>query len=210
MIFNKINSNLRLSYLSLKKKLSYKDYYQLKKLREFKNISAYHHLLDFTIKYNDHEQVQMQIKSLFPEGSLESLMNKFGKPLYSLKHNIEGDRIDVKFYKRIISGKKVKLEFHFYQNFLFYYSYSFPYLTKREKEEIKDSIIDKYDLDLDDLKTGTSVLDKERIFLRINDEPEFKLNYLDTKSRFYKKLKNYHHEIKDEKMERSNEIYNLI
>lgn len=203
MIFNKINSRLRLSYLSLNKKLSYKDYYQLKKLRKFKNISAYHHLLDFTMQNGDHKFVHKEINSLFHDRSLKSLMKKYGKPLYSVKHNIEDKKVDIKFYKRIISGQKVKLEFHFYQNVLFYYSYSFPYLTNKEKNDIIDRIDKKYDLGFESSETyKLSILDKDHIFFRISDEPEFKLQYLDTKNRFYKKLKNHHYEIKEEEMER--------
>ena len=70
------------------------------------------------------------------------------------------------------------MEFHFYKNKLFFYAYTFSYLGKEEKEEVIQTIKDKY------LKGETVglcnkyIVDKNSNIMIVNDTVEFSIYYL--------------------------------
>ena len=165
-----------------RKKMAYKDYYQLKLLNQFYNINLYKKLLGCILNFKN-KQNEITLNTLFDKADFKSVKKKYGKPLYEIKHDHNQHLIKILFYKRIISDQKVKLEFHFCDDKLFYYSYTFPYLDEQEKNELIYCLRKKYNLKSANL-SDECIVDANQIAIRVKDQLDLTFKYLDTKSDF--------------------------
>ena len=74
---------------------------------------------------------------------MKNVFRQYGKSNYKVK-NEDFPAICILFYKRRIGKYKVKMEFHFYNNKLFFVSYNFPYVSDESYYEVVRVITDKY------------------------------------------------------------------
>jgi hypothetical protein len=74
-------------------------------------------------------------------GSTIKKVKKNNFPHYVIEHL---DEFTVLLYRIMIGGHKAKLEMHFYKNTLFFFNYSFSYLTDVDKENIIEVLAKKY------------------------------------------------------------------
>lgn len=113
--------------------------------------------------------------------SLGALIKRFGTPQHRVPR--PNDLTDaIAAYRQQWSGHKVKSEFHFSADGLFYFNQSFPYLSHGERETVARYFIGNYcgeeQVDLDEEKLAD---DKghEIIFTR---DVVFSIHYLDRQS----------------------------
>ena len=195
-----------------KKSVNYKDHYQLKHLRQYANVFYYKKHLGFVT--NDAVQKNsITLNCLFPDTSKKKLKKRYGKPLYHVNHYHGGYHIEIFYYKRLISDQKVKFEFHFCEGQLFYYNYTFPYLSKNEKDNLFKNIEEKYNLKYHEI-IESCVNDNNSIAMNAQDRLDLKINYLNTKSEFFKYLNNRSDKNNTtgsgKKSSRFSQIYNLL
>ena len=173
------------------KKENNRDHFQYRLLQQFGHSSCYRKLIDNFEK----DLIKLDKTSLnnqFNNTRIKSLKKKYGKPLYNILHEHGEHHIRILFYKRMIEDQKVRLEFHFYDDRLFYYSYTFPYLSHEEKNRFMGQLSKKYGLDHDYLKVNC-IEDKHGIILNLCDNLGLCLKYLDKNSPFLDFLK--HHRV---------------
>ncbi len=96
--------------------------------------------------------------------------------MYNVAHEHYDHQIRILFYK-MIQDFKVWLEFHFCDDLLFCYSYTFDYLSSKKKCDLLTDIPEKYDLSRDDLKTKC-IEDKDLITLNKSKDLDLYLKYL--------------------------------
>ena len=174
-----------------KKKMAYKDYYQFKLLKQYSDIHLYKKQLSCILNFKN-KQNDITLNSLFDKSDFKSIKKKYGKALYQVEHDHDKHLIKILFYKRIISDQKVKLEFHFCDDKLFYYNYTFPYLGEQEKNELIHSLCKKYNLESAHLY-DECIIDSNQIAIRIKDQLDLTFKYLDTKSDFIDYIEKYNY-----------------
>jgi hypothetical protein len=97
--------------------------------------------------------------------------------LYYVAHEHYDHQIRILFYN-MIHYFKFRLEFHFCDDLLFYYSYTFANLSSKKKCDLLIDISEKYDLSRDDLKIK-GIEDKDlNLSLKYLDETSPFLDYL--------------------------------
>lgn len=133
--------------------------------------------------------------------SIWKVIRKFGKPCRCISvPDIGNTKILV--YKQNFGGYRVKSEFHFYGNKLFYMNYSFPYITDLEQSEIMDVILEKYLIPAQEAMNmlGNYIIDSQGYVISFRKDLIFSLNYYNTTSDFFTWLS----------QQRDNEVNNLI
>jgi hypothetical protein len=171
------------------KKENNRDHFQYRLLQQFGHSSCYRKLMENF----DKDIIILENTSLnhqFYATRTKSLMKRYGKPLYNISHKHGEHRFRILFYKQIIEDQKVRLEFHFCDDKLFYYSYTFPYLSDEEKNKFMDQIGKKYGLDQTDLKVKC-IEDPDGIRLHLSDSLGLCLKYLDNNAAFLDLLKHH-------------------
>lgn len=118
--------------------------------------------------------------------SIWKVIRKFGKPCRCISvPDIGNTKILV--YKQNFGGYRVKSEFHFYGNKLFYMNYSFPYITDLERSEIVDVILEKYHIPVHEAMNMFSnyIVDSQGYVISFRNDLIFSLNYYNTASDFF-------------------------
>lgn len=164
------------------KKENNRDHFQYRLLQQFGHSSCYRKLMENF----DKDLIRLENTSLnhqFYNTRTKSLKKKYGKPLYNISHEHGEHSIRILFYKRMIEDKKVRLEFHFSDDRLFYYSYTFPYLSHKEKNKFIGQIAKKYGLDQTYLKVKC-IEDTDGIRLKLSDSLGLCLKYMDKNAPF--------------------------
>ncbi|PWH87221.1 hypothetical protein [Brumimicrobium oceani] len=108
--------------------------------------------------------------------STKQIIKEYGTPFYTMKN--EGMKeTEILYYKKRIGFHKARLEFHFYKERLFFYSYTFPYLSNSDKIEIKKTLEEKYyeKQKIDFTKNYLTDLDKNMI--SVTDDMEYSILY---------------------------------
>ena len=197
--------NFALPFKHGRKRMAYKDYYQFKLLKQYYDINLYKKLLRCILNFTN-KQDEITLNTLFDKADFKSIKKKYGKALYEIDHDHDEHLIKILFYKRIISDQKVKLEFHFCDDKLFYYSYTFPYLGEREKNELINNLCKKYNLKSANF-SEECILDDNQIAIRIKDQLDLTFKYLDTKSEFVEYIKKNPNKRSDKKLTRKSKNY---
>ncbi len=106
------------------------------------------------------------------EISIKDIIRKYGNSHYKI---INKDLLGIKilFFKRKIGKYKTKLEFHFFNKKLFFYTYNFSDLNIEDKNEIKEIIKKKYLV-----KNFNYIIDKSNTIITLNDNVNFSISYL--------------------------------
>jgi hypothetical protein len=158
-----------------------RNYHYEKLLSKYEKVQSYVDLLASNSKLCPLES-KIQIRSEFGSGS-EAIRKKFGEPYYHLI-NATLLKNQILFYKFILGGYKTKCEMHFFKNKLFFFNYTFSYLTAADKIKIVDFLTKKYldrSADLEQHKITDSCGNE----ISIHDSVDFVVNYLSPKSEFF-------------------------
>jgi hypothetical protein len=113
----------------------------------------------------------------FKETSITDIIKKHGKPNYKI---IYDDLLNIKvlFYREKLGKHKTKLEFHFFNEQLFFYTYTFSYLNNDDKNELVDILEEKYlEGEKIDMK-GDFIVDDNNNIILINDKQDFSIYYI--------------------------------
>ncbi len=114
---------------------------------------------------------------------INDIIRKYGKPNYKI---IYEDLFEIKvlFYRQKLGEHKTKVEFHFFRNNLFFYTYTFPYLNLENKNEIIQMIKEKYlegkseDIINNFITSNLSyIVDKNKNIILYNDSIDFSIYY---------------------------------
>jgi hypothetical protein len=158
-----------------------RNYYYEKLLTKYEKVQAYVDLLTATGKLSALES-KIQIRPEFGS-STESIKQKYGEPYYKLI-NTTVLQNQIFFYKFIMGGYKTKCEMHFFKNRLFFFNYTFSYLTPKDKLKIIDFLSKKY-LDKSIALDNSKIVDQFGNEISIQDSVDFIINYLACKSEFF-------------------------
>ena len=169
-IFNRINNG----------QLYFSGDYYLSSLRRYDDLDTYLYL--FKKKNNQHD--------LYTDKEIcFSSKLKFGSSIKEFKSEISSQRpkvtkktalgFDVFVYKIKVGGHRAKLEVHFSQDKLFYFSYTFRKVYTQDTKEIVDVLCMKYLNTSNSDYSNNSIIDnfKNRIEI-IEDGAKLKINYL--------------------------------
>ena len=111
---------------------------------------------------------------------------KLGKP-NNFMHQTEPIDRRILYYKFIMGGHRTKCELHFYKDKLFFYCFTFPYLTEENKKEILNILYEKYvnhPIDMENVK----IADKNNNILFIENRVELTVNYVALSSEIFSYL----------------------
>jgi hypothetical protein len=112
------------------------------------------------------------------EINIKDIVRKFGKPRYNIIcKKLLG--IKIMLFKQNVGAHKTKLEFHFKDEILFFYSYTFSNINNVDKNEIIQIIQDKYlDKGSSYEKVNRYIIDKSNNIIFLNDDIRFSIYYL--------------------------------
>jgi hypothetical protein len=189
---------------------SSKEAYYQKKLSKFHSLTNYYIYLRDLSKNKERVDTSVEIELISssnkPISTLKDITKAFGKPAFRMDlYNRKN--LQALLYKTYIGKHRATFELHFYNDKLYYYSYSFSMLNNAEKKAIADLIKRKY--------INTEIESIDRCFIQdthgaqifINDGVNFSIDYLlEPAIEFKKKAKVA---IKDEESEKEVEEYFL-
>ena len=155
------------------------------------NITVYLKLLNAANSFKN-KLIAKEIISSYSKISFNYTINRtkktYGLPAYTIINETVDDVI-ILFYRLKFGDEKVKCEFHFYKEELFYMKYIFSYLNPKQKESIINIIEKKY-LDEKPFNYVNSVIsDADNNKLFISEDSHFNIEYLAIDSSFYKNIK---------------------
>jgi hypothetical protein len=158
-----------------------KNYYYEKLQSKYEKVQSYVDLYVSNSKLSALDS-KIQIK---PElgSSCETIKQKYGEPYHRLI-NATALKNQIFFYKFILGGYKTKCEMHFFRNKLFFFNYTFSYLTSSDKAKIIEFLSKKYLHESVDLKMS-KITDAFGNEISIHDAIDFVINYLACRSEFF-------------------------
>ncbi len=161
-----------------KKTYHSKDYYK-QKLDQYKDLSGYCNIL-VVLSNKDPIYINTEIDLIHDRQSLVSqrdALKRYGMPdcKYPITHN--SLKIEILFYRIYIGNYKARLELHFTDDKLFYYSYTLPYINRREEQETLNTLKSKYVKDISFDYENNSIVDKNLFNLWIERVVNLKVHY---------------------------------
>lgn len=175
MIFFFVNLNKRKSF-----HYSRSNYYR-RRLDESKSVQLYLKLmsdLEFTNGIKTNTEIQLIDNKKDNEINKKNIIRKYGRPNYKFICE-DLTEIEILFYRKKIGSHKAKMEFHFYKNSLFLYTYTFSYLSLEDKNEIIKIINEKYlEREYKDI-INHHIVDENKSTIILNDNLDFSIKYLD-------------------------------
>lgn len=165
------------------------NYYNLF-LEEAKRIQIYLGLLSDVKRTNalkTSDEIQLIDGKKNNELNKKQIIRKHGKPNYKFVCE-DLSEIEILFYKRRFASHKAKLEFHFFNNTLFLYTYTFSYLTPKEKNNIIKIINEKYLTSQYKDLFNYHIVDKNKNIIMLNDKTSFSIKYLCKNNNAFEKI----------------------
>ncbi len=163
-----------------------KDYYYERILTKYHGTEEFNKLLERNL-ISLHSKADIKLE--FGDSCLE-IKEKYGVPDFKFKFKYKESSIinhKIYFYRLKMGEYKTKCEMHFFDNKLFYKSYTLNYLTHDDKCKIIDTISHKY-LDKPFLHKTTKIVDSYGKVILIEDVVDFTIFYLDSGSEFFVNL----------------------
>lgn len=164
--------------------------YYKRHLDESKSIEPYLKLIN-DLEYGTGVETNIEMQ-LFDhkkdnEISKKDVIRNFDRPNYSFVCEALKE-IEILFYRRKLGSHKTKLEFHFFKNKLFLYTYKFSYLSSEDRKEIIEILDEKY-LEKQNVSIQNShIEDKNHNIIMLRDNLEFSIKYLDKNSIAFKTI----------------------
>jgi hypothetical protein len=151
---------------------------------------AYCNLIKFTDvkeKAESKNKISFSGQTEFGSSVSDFLNNEVSKKLH-IKKIKTADTLIV-FYRCVCGGEKTRIESHFYNNKLFFYKYTFPYISESGKDKILDVIKNKYGI-------GNKVFNDDKLifsdsqgnFVCIYDCVEFSISYWNSSDAYFSRL----------------------
>lgn len=109
------------------------------------------------------------------------------KPNYHVRNN-KDLKIDILFYRTLIGNYKVKCQMHFFENKLFFFNFTFPYLNKSDNNEIINLLQKKYISESDNY-AGQNIIDNFNSCMQISNNVELTINYVSLDCDFFNTIK---------------------
>ncbi|RPH33756.1 MAG: hypothetical protein EHM93_03720 [Bacteroidales bacterium] len=173
--------NLRILRFFFKRKGTYfpRNYYYERLFEKYTDATSY---LSIVASVQSKQNIVSQRlisfnKNEFKNTTKQDVYKQYGKPNYQIKTN-KVLKTELFFYRVFIGGHRVKLDLHFYNNSLFFYSYTFSYLREDEKYQIVNLIEKKY---LDEKPFDYNnfvIIDGKQSIINIIDSMDFTINYI--------------------------------
>ena len=139
------------------------------------------------------------------EINIKDIVRKYGKYNYKIT-NEDLLEIDILFYRLKLGKHKTKLEFHFFENTLFFYTYTFSHLNTEDKNEIKQIIQKKYLEEESQDIFKNYIVDKSKNIILLSDNIDFSIYYIcDNKIALERILK--HIDLKNAKIKSKEKVY---
>jgi hypothetical protein len=121
-------------------------------------------------------EIQFMDNKKINEINKECIIRKYGNPNYKFINGALSE-IEILIYRQKLGSYKTKLELHFFKNNLFLYTYTFSYLTLKEKNEIIKIIKEKYlERECKDI-INYNIVDKNKNIIMLNDGVDFSIKY---------------------------------
>lgn len=166
--------------------------YYFEKLASTYDNKHYVHLISSLLKKNSIStptDISFLSDNKSHDVSIWKLICKYGNPSRCISvPDIGNNKILV--YKQELGGHRIKSEFHFHENKLFYISYSFPYIVDKEFSEIIKVILEKYTIPENEANNMFTnyIIDSKGKVISFRNDIIFSLNYYNTDSEFFRWL----------------------
>jgi len=165
------------------KKTSYynpKNYYREKFINKYRNGKFYFNLMDRVEKM---EEMKTIVPISFIENiklnevSVKDVIKEYGSSNYKIiSEGLSG--VEILFYKLKLGEYKMKIEFHFFNAKLFFYSCTFSMSNVINKSEILKIIKDKYSVEGLFGNGNNYIIDEYNNIILSNNNIDFSLYYL--------------------------------
>jgi hypothetical protein len=175
------------SFISKKTEYNYysKEYYYKKLFEHYNNLNEYNKLIrriDIDKPLLTDFEISL-IKDLsFTNITRKLVLRRFGKPYY--KHKIKETEFEIELfiYKIFIGKYKTKLETHFFNDTLFYYTFTFSLNLETQKNEIIRIFEKKYSKGNEIDVNNQYIKDKHQSVVIVDNSLELKIHYLNSTS----------------------------
>ncbi|MEN7546713.1 hypothetical protein AAG747_02260 [Rapidithrix thailandica] len=163
-------------------------YFHYERIAEsYKNPKTYIELCKKSTQKNSIRTDKIMSSASRPHfGNTEQEVKKIlGKPIINFKQGLPL-KTSIFFYKMLIGGFRVKCEFHFSEEKLFLYKYTFPHLPVPNQQEVQSILQEKYLNQAIDFKSQ-KIIDSQGNVILVEDSVEYEIYYFDsTHSLFHK------------------------
>lgn len=155
-------------------------------LEKYDDLEIYQDIYDKNISRRKMEtSVRMEYSSKIQFGeSIRSVKNSMPNKKVQVLNSSNGIKRNVLLYRLIIGEQKVKIEFHFHKNKLFYYKFIFSYIEEEQKAELINALLEKYHLPTIEV-TNYSIFDTDNNCILVTDHFDFTMSYTQMDSPFF-------------------------
>lgn len=165
-----------------------RDYYYDKLVSKYDNPDFFCSLID----KSDNKKLETPTEINFNKNisfgsSIQDIQQELGKPNLIHKKS-DAFNYNVMFYRFKIGGHKTKCEFHLLDGHLFFYTYLFSYLSKKDKLELQKIIASKYLEEADAEILDHKIVDHRKNMIIVEDAIDFTVAYLSGDSSTYGKI----------------------
>lgn len=157
-----------------RKKSEAKKFYNSRLKSNYANLLFYETTVNEAFKLYPFYQEQNQTGSEIITRS--NITSKHGEPNFISIFEAHDHQIVINVYRAKVIGINAKIEFHFIDNYLFYYNYVFEFLNKSDKEEILKTINGKYKL-VNKNSNECLLLGESGNVVYLQDDVVFRINY---------------------------------
>ncbi|MCH8569006.1 MAG: hypothetical protein LAT67_12105 [Balneolales bacterium] len=155
-----------------------------------------HYYLELITKVNSQNKVNSSRKIQLIKGRKNSelqktdILSSFGTPDFKigLKDNFG---IKIFFYTQLIGNYKVRVEFHFCEDALFLYSYTFPNINSSDQENVLRILKEKYVVGSKKIPQNSCIIDTYESIISIDQDIDFTISYLSMKCKAVEKIRKY-------------------
>jgi len=157
-----------------------KNYYIEKLVNKYRNGKFYFNLIE-RVEKMDEIKTNVVIEFIDNKKLNEVVINDVIKEYGSSNYKIISEDllgVEILFYKLKLGEYKMKLEFHFFNDKLFFYSYTFSMNSVKNKNEIIKIIKDKYSVQGLSDKGKNYIIDDNKNMILSNHDINFSIYYL--------------------------------
>lgn len=184
-----MNLTKRVKKLFFKQKEYYFSRYYYRQLidKYTTNIATYVKLLNATslAVYNQNTNKNiLEDSTVTFKYTISQTKKIYGEPIYIIENHVINE-MSILFYRLKFANERVKCEFHFYKNELFYIKYIFSYISDKQKKSIINVLEGKY---LEGKKFNYKmniISDNNNNKLLITEDSHFNIDYLSLNSDFF-------------------------
>ncbi len=167
------------------------DYHYREASSKYNDILVYHNLIKEAASKNPQyasKPIEL-LKGISAENTTQKkIKSKFGKPDWIINHKKYSYTISILFYRIFLGEYKVKLEFHFANNELFFYNYYFSYLKEHDRNKLLKILEKKYLNNNIFEWNNNSIVDENNSMITLQNNINFQINYIIQNKNFFNKI----------------------